>query len=62
MFNVMDLFTLDTYPSSLNLTKLNETNKSKSNIQSNYNELNLWVPYYIKDCVLKEGSCYFDVN
>ena len=55
----MDLFTLDTYPSSLNLTKLNETNKSKSNIQSNYNE---WVPYYIKDCVLKEGSCYFDVN
>ena len=58
MSNVMDLFTLDTYPSSLhleshNLNETNETIKSKKLFE--------WIPYYIQDCVFKEGSSYIDL-
>jgi hypothetical protein len=56
----MDLFTLDTYPSSLHLkdNELNESNKIESNIVSIYNE---WVPYHINQCLIKSGTCHFDI-
>ena len=63
----MDLFTLDTYPSSLHLTNLNEkSNKNKSN-KSERNETNVvsiyneWVPYHINQCLIKNGTCHFDI-
>ena len=63
----MDLFTLDTLPSSLHLNDLKsnkQSNKSdleserESNIVSIYNE---WVPYHINQCLIKNGTCHFDI-
>jgi hypothetical protein len=60
----MDLFTLDTLPSSLHLPKLeSEFNdldefNEKSNVVSIYNE---WIPYHINQCLIKNGTCHFDI-